>query len=334
MIKMKAFLLISPVLLILCSFVSAEDKAVAKVGDSVIRESQLEEALDSYKPPGSFHKISPDNRKKFRKDALNDLIEFELLHKEAQRQGIKVKGSLIEEVIKENEKRFGSKKKFKDYLKKKGLTIDDFKEKVRRYHMVIALLNNLFKASEYKEEELKEYYGKNKYKFKRPEGIHLYHIMIKVESGSTEEERAKRQRYAEEILEKIRSGGDFGEIAYNYSEDAYKYKSGDLGFVHRGQLEPEIEKVAFSLKEGELSGVVKSIYGFHILKAGERLPEKIMTFDEVRDKLKKDLDTKRFDEKRAALLNRLKGEYPVEIYIRFEEERTGQTEGNEGISTK
>lgn len=298
----------------------AEDKIIAKVGDSVIRESQLEEALEKYKPTGSFHNVSPEKRQKFRKDALNDLIEFELLFKEAKKRGIKVKSSTIDEVIDENVKKFGSKKKFKEVLKKQGLTIDEFKERVRKYHMVVTLLNNVFKDTEYKEDELREYYGKNKQKFRRPESLHLYHILIKVDSTATEEEWGKKKKYAEEILEKIRSGGDFGEVAYNYSEDPYKFKSGDLGFVHKGQLEPDIEKVAFSLKEGEMSGVVRSIYGFHILKAGEKRPETMMSFDEVKDKLKKDLDAKRFEEKREALLERLKKEYAIEIYIKFEEE--------------
>lgn len=298
----------------------AEDKIIAKVGDSVIRESQLEEALEKYKPTGSFHNVSPEKRHKFRKDALNDLIDFELLFKEAKKRGIKVKGSTIDDVIEENVKKFGSKKKFKEVLKKQGLTIDEFKERVRKYHMVITLLNNIFKDTEYKEDELREYYEKNKQRFKRPESLHLYHILIKVDSTAIEEEWEKKKKYAEEILDKIRSGGDFGEVAYNYSEDPYKFKSGDLGFVHKGQLEPDIEKVAFSLKEGEMSGIVRSIYGFHILKAGEKRPETMMTFDEVKDKLKKDLDAKRFEEKREALLERLKKEHAIEIYIKFEEE--------------
>lgn len=318
--RMLIFMNVVISLVITGGILSAEDRVIAKVGDTLITESQLEETLDRYKPPGSFHNISPENRKKFRKDALNDLIEFELLHKEAQRLKIKVKDSVIDDVIKENEKRFGSKKRFRNYLKRQGITIEDFKDRVRKYHMVITLLNNLFKESEYKEEELKEYYEKNKHKFKRPEGLHLYHIFIKVELEATDEEKAKKKRRAEEILEKIKTGGDFGEIAYNYSEDAYRFKSGDLGVVHKGQLEPEIEKVAFSLKPGEISGIIESIYGFHIIRVGEKLPEKTMTFDEVREKLKKDLDAKRFDERRAALLGRLRNEIPVEIYMRFEEE--------------
>lgn len=316
-ILMVSFLSLFPTV---TNYSFAEDKVIAKVGDAFIRESQLEEALEKYKPSGAFHNVSPEKRQKFKRDALNDLIEFELLYKEAKKRGVKVKGSTIDDIVEENVKKFGSKKKFIAVLKKQGLTLDEFKERVRKYHMVVTLLNNIFKDVEYKEDELREYYERNKQRFRRPESLHLYHILIKVDSTATEEEWGKKKRYAEEILEKIKSGGDFGEVAYNYSEDPYKFKSGDLGFVHRGQLEPDIEKVAFALKEGELSGVVKSIYGFHILKAGEKRPETMMSFDEVKDKLKKELDTKRFEEKREALLGGLKKEYAIEIYIKFEEE--------------
>jgi parvulin-like peptidyl-prolyl isomerase len=295
-----------------------KDKVVAKVGKTTITESQLEEALESYKPAGVFHDISPEKRKKFRKDALNDLINFELLYNEAKKRKIKVSDSTIDEVIEENIKRFGSKKRFQGLLKKQGLTMKEFEEKVRRHNMVSILLNNLFKEIEHKEDELKDYYEKNVHKYKRPEGLRLYHILIKVQPNATEEELQKRKEYAEEILGKIKAGGDFGEIAYNYSEDPYRFKSGYLGFVHKGQLEPDIEKVAFSLKEGEISDVVRSIYGFHILKAGEKKPETLLTFDEVKDKIKKELDNKRFEEKKNDLLINLKKEYPVEIYIKFE----------------
>lgn len=322
MVKKIIFILMVSFLFLLpaTNYSFSEDKIIAKVGDAVIRESQLEEALEKYKPSGAFHNVSPEKRQKFKKDALNDLIEFELLYKEAKRRGIKVKDSTVDDVIEENVKKFGSKKKFKSVLKKQGLTLDEFKERVRKYHMVITLLNNIYRDAEYKEDELKEYYEKNKQRFRRPESLRLYHILIKVDSTATEEEWGKKKKYAEEILEKIKSGGDFGEVAYNYSEDPYRFKSGDLGFVHKGQLEPGIEEVAFSLKEGEMSGVLKSIYGFHILKAGEKRPETMMSFDEVKDKLKKELDTKRFEEKREALLGGLKKEYAIEIYIKFEEE--------------
>lgn len=317
---MKRYILnaLLAIILSLCAaipFSSAEDNVVAKVGDAPIAESELTDALYKFKPPGMYHNVSPDKMEKFKKDALNELIDIELLHNEAKKRGVKVSRKDIDAVVEANIKKLGSEQKMNEALKKKGITLDDFKEEIKKHQMVLALLNKLRKEADYKEEELRRYYEENKSKFKRPESVHLHHILIKVEPGAAEDEWEKRRLYTEEILEKIKSGEDFGEVAYNYSEDMYKFKSGDYGFVHRGQLEKDVEDAAFSLKDGELSGVIRSIYGFHIIKGGERKEQGIVSFDEIKEMKRKELAEKRFKEKKKVLLDKLREEYPVEIYI-------------------
>lgn len=294
----------------------AEDRVVAKVGDIKITESELEEALDRYIPPGSFHvNIDRSQKDKYSKDALNDLIEIELLYQDAKKKGINVSDDTVKKIIEENIKRFGSEKKLNEILKKKGLTLDTLRERIRKYQTVNSLLNTFVKESEYPENELKEYYEKNKNKFKRPDAARLYHILIKVEPAAPEEEWKKRKEFAEGLLEKIKSGEDFIDIAYKYSEDPYRVKGGDLGFIHRGMLDPkELEDAAFSLKEGEVSTVIKTIHGFHILKAGEKMPAETLSFEEVKQKLRSELESKRYEEIRKNYLNTLKEKTRIEVY--------------------
>lgn len=289
---------------------------VAKVGDVVITESELDNALQKYVPPGSMHgSMDPSKKEKYRKDALNDLVEVELLYNEAMARGKNALTDDIEKIVDENVKMFGSEKKFKEALKKEGLTIDSFRKKIIKYRIVNALMDSIMKESEYSDEELKDYYEKNKSKYKRPEAMRLWHILLKVDPGAHEDEWLKKKEYAEQLVQKIKSGEDFRDVAYKYSEDAWKVKEGDLGFVHRGQLEQEIEDSAFSLKEGEVGGPVRTYSGFHIVKAGERKPETQLSFEDVKEKLKKDLLENRFKEKKAALIGRLKEKYPVKISI-------------------
>jgi parvulin-like peptidyl-prolyl isomerase len=294
---------------------SSEEKVVAKIGDTNITESELKEALKSFKPPSTYHNVSPEKMHQFRKDALNELIDIELLHKEAKRRGVIVPDSAINEVIEANIQRLGSQKNLNNALKMKNQSLDEFKEEINKHQMVITLLSEIKRDAEYTDEELRRYYEENTSKFKRPDSVRLYHILVKVDPGAADDEWEKRRLDAEDILKKLKSGEDFGEIAYNYSEDAYKFKSGDYGFVHRGQLEKAVEDAAFSLKEGELSGVIKSIFGFHILKGGERKPQAMMSYDEIKEKTKSELNEKRFEENKNALLDRLRAEYPLEIYI-------------------
>jgi peptidyl-prolyl cis-trans isomerase C len=181
---------------------------------------------------------------------------------------------------------------------------------------VNALLKDLTAESSYTDEELRMYYEENQSKYKQPDAVHLYHILINVDPSASEDVWQEKKKFAEQLLEKIRGGEDFGDIAYKYSEDPYKFKNGDLGLVHRGRLSPrELEDIAFGLRQGETSGVLRTIHGFHILRAGERVLGETKTFDEMKDRLKKDLEKKRFESKKEALIENLKKEYPVEIYL-------------------
>ncbi len=304
---------------------SAAEKTIARVGDTVITEADLRDALDRYIPSGAFHgSIDRSQKEEYRIAALNDIIETELLYREALKQGIKPSEEAIEAVIQQNIRQFGSEEKMNKAMEARGLTLDILRDKIRKHDMAAALLKELAAQSTYTDEELQKYYEENRAKYRRPDAVQLYHILISVDPGASEEIWQEKKKLAEELLAKIREGEDFGSIAYTYSDDPYKFKNGDLGFVHRGRLSPrELEDVAFSLKNGEVSGVIRTIHGFHILKAGERKPGEIKSFDEVKSMLKKELEKARYESKKKALIDRLKREYPVEI-------SQGLPEGNEG----
>lgn len=306
------------VLLLISPFsASAAEKVVARVGDFGITEVDLDEALSLYIPTGGFHaSIDRSQKDEYRKDALNDLIEIELLSREAQKRGIKASIEAVEAVIKENIKLFKSEEELKKALEKSDRTLDAFREKIRKNDMVNNLLKELADESRYSDEELKQHYEQNRAKYKQPDALFLYHILISAEPAASENVWQEKKKFAEQLLEKIRGGADFGSIAYQYSEDPYKYKSGELGFVHRGRLVPqELEDAAFGLRKDEVSEVIRTIHGFHILKAGDRKPGETKSLDAMKDRLKKELEKKRFEGKKDALLESLRKEFPVEINL-------------------
>ena len=136
--------------------------------------------------------------------------------------------------------------------------------------------------------------------FKTPEQVHARHILI---AGVTPESRAQ----AEKTLEELKGGADFAKLAQERSADTSSAaKGGDLGFFARGRMVPEFDKAAFALqKPGELSGVVESKFGFHILKLDARKPAGMKPFDEVRDELIKDVRSNLQQEARAAQAQKL-----------------------------
>ncbi|KAF0217004.1 MAG: PpiC-type peptidyl-prolyl cis-trans [Geobacteraceae bacterium] len=122
--------------------------------------------------------------------------------------------------------------------------------------------------------DLQKFYDQNKDKFKSGEEVKASHILVKAE------------KEAQDILTQIKGGGKFEELAKKHSIDSAGAKGGDLGWFGKGAMLPEFEKVAFALKEGEVSGIVKTKFGYHIIKLTGKRPAGLRSFADVKDQIK------------------------------------------------
>ena len=155
----------------------------------------------------------------------------------------------------------------------------------RKFRLVFAGAANLGESLAPTEQELKRYYNENSDQFRLPERAHVSHILLKT-VGKSEEEIQQVQKSAEEVLQQARGGKDFAQLARQYSEDAVTTpKGGDLGWIVRGQTVPEFEKAAFTQAPGAVSDLIKTMYGFHIVKVHERQQAHLQTLDEVRGQI-------------------------------------------------
>ncbi len=294
---------------------ASADDAVATVGDAKISSAMLAYRIKTYIPPGGYHGDIPEIKvKKYRESALSDLIEVELLYKMAKVKGVVLPDGVVEGLMKKNVQQAGSEEKFRNDLAAMGLTPEAFAEQSLKLNTANMLLGEIFKDSAPTDKEIADYYEANKAKYRKPDSMRLYHILVKVESTATPEEWKKAEERAKGLLEKIKSGADFGQVAYDNSDDPYRFKSGDLGVIHRGQLTPqELDDAAFGLKKGELSNVIQTIHGFHIMKAGAHHKVSPLSLEDVRDKIRSQLQIKSFEAKRNALLEEAKTKFPVTV---------------------
>jgi peptidyl-prolyl cis-trans isomerase D len=130
--------------------------------------------------------------------------------------------------------------------------------------------------------QLQQLYNQNKEQFRVPERVHALHILFMTQ-GKPPADDAKIRAQAEDVLKQVQHGGDFAALATKHSEDpGSKTKGGDLGWVQRGQMVPEFEKATFGLKPGQISGIVKTQYGYHIIKALAHEDAHLQTFEEAR----------------------------------------------------
>ena len=131
------------------------------------------------------------------------------------------------------------------------------------------------------EDEEKVYYQSHIDQYKIEDRVHVAHILFKT-VGKTDAEVAEIKKKAEDVLNKAKHGGNFADLAKQYSEDTTKDKGGDLDWIVRGQTVPEFEAAAFSLPKGSISDLVKTQYGFHIIQVIDRQTARTQTFDEVK----------------------------------------------------
>jgi peptidyl-prolyl cis-trans isomerase D len=138
------------------------------------------------------------------------------------------------------------------------------------------------------DEQLRAAYSSSLDNFRMPERVHARHILLKTEGKSDAEKKALMAK-AQDLLKQLKNGADFAELAKKYSDDSSKDQGGDLGWFTHGQMVPEFDSVAFSLKPKELSGVVTSQFGYHIIQTLEKEPAKLKPFEEVKDELAKEV---------------------------------------------
>jgi peptidyl-prolyl cis-trans isomerase C len=144
------------------------------------------------------------------------------------------------------------------------------------------------------DDELKSYYDTHQDEFKTPEMVKARHILVRADNTASEDDKKKAREKAELYLKKIKDGEDFTKLASEFSDDpGSKAKGGDLGFFPRGRMVKPFEDAAFSLQSGQVSGIVETQFGFHIIKVDEKKESTVESFDAVKERLKQKLSQDR-----------------------------------------
>lgn len=173
-------------------------------------------------------------------------------------------------------------------IAKFGMTMDDLKSQIRMKVQMDLLIASEMKDGEVKDEDVKKFYDDNPQYFEKPEQARVAHILVMTQGKSDEEKTAAKTKI-EGLLKRAKAGEDFAALAKEFSEDpGSKDKGGEYTFP-RGQMVPAFETAAFTLKDGEISDVVETEYGFHIIKKFEQLKAEKTPLEEVKDKIKQHL---------------------------------------------
>ena len=268
------------------------DRVVAVVNQEIITLSELEK----WKGP-LVAEIKTEDRlakqeqtREVLQKILDRLVEEKLVDQEVKRLGIKITAKELEGAIEELKRRNNlTRENFEKALAMEGLSLEGFKKEFEKQILRSRLISMAVKVEpKVGEKELKDFYEKNRDRYRGVETYRPGQILLYIPKDATPEQVQEIRNRCQKVLEKIKKGEDFGELAVLYSEDASAKDRGDLGYFKKGDLLPAFEKEALHLKVGETSGIIRSEFGFHIIKLLDRKGVDPPSLEEVREKIRVD----------------------------------------------
>ena len=287
---------------------------VVKVNGVAIDEKAVLDQMETLYPQNSVHgNIRSEKLKAIRDTAVNELIVEELAYQEAVKRGTVVPLSAAEADYQRMRRKYGAKE-FDAAIGRGGLSHQQYLRILQRR----MTLEKIYKArvvfpARTTPAQVKTYYEQNKNRYLRPEQVHARLFLAQVSADANADLVKKAQEKAAMVYREAAAGKDFGGLCESYSDDQYRVKGGDLGWVHKGRLEPQFENVAFNLKPGEISPVFRTDYGFSIMKLEAREEPKQLVFEEVQAKIKTQLEQQNSEKLRQALTDRLRKNARIEL---------------------
>ena len=260
--------------------------------------------------------IPAERRNEVLRGALDRLITYTLLSQEVKARHIEVTDAEIEQRMKAMRSQFPTEDAYKKALTDRNMT----EERLRADAKVDMGINKLMEAEVSttpgaSDAEAKAFYEKNPDKFKQGESVRASHILIladqKADAAAKQQARAK----IDGILKRVKAGEDFAELAKKFSQDGSAQQGGDLNYFGRGQMVPPFEQAAFSLKPGEVSDVVTTQYGYHIIKVTDHKDASTVPLAQVSERVKQFLSEQKKQERAESFINGLKQKSKIEVLV-------------------
>ncbi|MDO8446954.1 MAG: peptidylprolyl isomerase [Deltaproteobacteria bacterium] len=296
------------------------DRVIAVVNGRPVALSELTERAAPLAKQASETFSGPEREKRLaevRKRVLESLIEDILLEQEAEKAGMKVSerdiGDAIDDVKKQNSL---DDEGLKVALKREGLTYEGYRVQIKRQIEKSRVIGQQVRSKvSVSEKDLAEYYERNQRMFMSDAEVKVSHILFLVPEKSSDAEIESVKKQALDVLDMAGKGKDFAELAREYSQDVSAKEGGSLGYFKRGQILPAIEGAAFSLKKGEISDLVRTTYGFHIIKVDDAKGATPEPFESVKEKIKSTLTSEMMEQRYKEWMEELKKSAIIEIKL-------------------
>lgn len=293
-------------------------KIVAEVGEEKITDKDIIKALTPQllQVQMSGQKINQDKIKDMATGFIDGLIQRTILTNLAKKEDVKPDMKQAEEYLEQTIQRMGGEQGFKQMLTMTGKTK---KELLDELSMDMAIQKwiqeGIASKIEVTDDQAEVFYNENKKDFSSSSEIKTSHILLKLEEDADDKKKDETKKKISDLLKELKDGADFAELAKKNSDCPSSSKGGDLGFFGKGRMVPAFEEAAWSLKVGEISDVVKTRFGYHIIKLTDRKEGGTQKLEEVSEKIKNYLKQKALSEKVLAMIKDAEKKIGVKRYL-------------------
>lgn len=275
------------------------DGPVARVnGVEIPPEAFLKEfksTLERYQR--ARHQVAPALRERLKDNIVRRLVDAELIAQEAKKLGVTVVEEEFQKEWEEHRKRYGSDDSFQSFLDRSGMTVEDLQAQYRHNLLREKLFAKVTEKLDVTEKERKEFYEQNKGRYDNPEQVRASHILIRVKPDATPEEKEVAIAKATDLVKQARQkGADFAALATEHGEDPTKDRGGDLGFFGRGRMVKPFEDAVFAMKDGQVSDVVETSFGYHVIKRTGYKAASTKSYAELKDQIDRSVRSRKRNE--------------------------------------
>lgn len=282
-------------ILVSINMVACSNKAVAKINNVDVSKEEYKKTEDFLYATGYVEK-DEKNSDEINNDILSFIIDNEVAYQEAQKENIKVKDSDVNEKVEQLKETLETNTFYKEKLESAGITEDFLKEQVKKDLTVAKYKENFIKDIKVTDKEMEAYYNNHKEQF-NVEEVKASQILISTLDEDNKEvskdQKEKLKEKAQSILDKVNNNEDFASLAKKYSDDKNSGKyGGDLGYFAKNEKNIEFTKEVFKLDTNQVSKLIETSYGYHIVKVTDKT-----TVTKSLEDSKDDIKTKILNEK-------------------------------------
>lgn len=288
---------------------------VARVNGEDVRKADFERMIKTIEGRAG-QPIPPDRRDEILRGALEQLITYTLLSQESKSRGLKIEAAEIDAKMAELKAQFPTQDAFEKALKDRGMTVESLRKDAQVDLSVTKLMDaEVATMPGPSDADTKDYYAKNPDRFKEDESVRASHILIRVDEKADPAAKTKARAEIDAVLKQVKAGGDFAKLAQQHSQDGSASQGGDLNYFTKGQMVGPFDKVAFELKPGQVSDVVTTQFGYHIIKVIDHKIGRVIPFEEAQAKIKDFLAGQKKQQHADTFIEGLKKKSKIEVLI-------------------